>query len=223
MCGWVPVELCATQRNVCASFELVAYHRIHPIVPGAGFDGCMHVDVTVVSRAISVASVQWGLVVIWLLFPEGSYGGLWLTGAFIVLALIAGAKLHIIAMHLSRHAYSRFYRPYSRKPSKLELTNVSESNVRDSPTSHKHAAGPVAEGVEGQGDGPDKTSDAEGTLVAPEAASSTRVPLRRLVRGHSQRIKGTAEDEDLFKLFWFRTPRHMLRIFRCVAALYAHA
>lgn len=164
--------------------------------------------------------VQWGLVVIWVLFPEGSYGGLWLTGAFIVLSLVAGAKLHIVAMHLSRHAYYRFYKPYSRKPSKHELLSVAESNIRDSPTSRKSPAGALGEAVEKEGhrSSPDDLGE---DVPVSEAGSSKRVPLRRIMRGHSQRIKGAAEDEDLRKLFWFRSPRLMLRIFRCAAALHA--
>lgn len=155
---------------------------------------------------------MWGLVCVWVSFPEGSYGGLWLTGAFILLSLIAGAKLHIIAMHLARHAYSRFYKPYSRKSSKQEVQSASEEKQDAVLSSGMTAAGPVGEAVEGLED--EEPAEVKGG--AP--AGSKRVPLRRLVRGHSQRIKGVAEDEELMKLFWFKKPRHMLRVFRCAAA-----
>lgn len=155
---------------------------------------------------------MWGLVCIWVSFPEGSYGGLWLTGAFVVVSLIAGAKLHVVAMHLSRHAYSRFYRPVSsHKPSKQEIASISENTKDALKSDSKAAEGPVAEAVE-QDVEPVKVDDSEVTVGE---APSKRVALRRMVRGHSQRIKGADHNEDLLSLFWFRKPRHMLRVFRC--------
>lgn len=148
-------------------------------------------------------------------FPDGSYGGFWLTGGFILLSIIAGAKLHSVAMHLSRHAYSRFYKPVSHKPSKQEFQGISKNKLDDIESSRKSPAGPVGEAVEREEDEALKVDDEGDGASAPEGIK--RAPLRRLVRGHSQRIKGAAEDADLVKLFWFRQPRHMLRIFRCAS------
>lgn len=40
-----------------------------------------------------------------------SCAGIWLTALFCSLSVIAGAKLHVIAMHLARQAYSLYYLP----------------------------------------------------------------------------------------------------------------
>ncbi len=58
---------------------------------------------------------MWVIAILWIIFPEGSYGGFWMTGGVILLSLAAGAKLHVVAMHLARNAYSRYYRPYPKQ------------------------------------------------------------------------------------------------------------
>lgn len=42
-------------------------------------------------------------------FPEGSYGGFWIVGLFMVASVATGARLHVIVMHLARHAYRKYY------------------------------------------------------------------------------------------------------------------
>lgn len=68
------------------------------------------------ARVVRFDLVMWCIAIIWMVFPEGSYGGFWMTGGFTLLSLAAGAKLTSAAMHLSRHAYGLYYEPPPRPP-----------------------------------------------------------------------------------------------------------
>lgn len=77
------------------------------------------------ARVVRFDLVLWGIAIIWMVFPEGTYGGFWMTGGFTLLSLAAGAKLAAAAMNLARHAYGLYYeappqRPPSAAPRELE-------------------------------------------------------------------------------------------------------
>ena len=55
--------------------------------------------------------IMWGIAIVWMVFPEGSYGGFWMTGAFMLLSVTAGAKLTVVTMNLARYAYGLYYQP----------------------------------------------------------------------------------------------------------------
>jgi Mlo family len=100
------------------------------------------------ARVVRFDVVMWVIAIVWLCFPEGSYGGFWMTGAMMLASLIAGAKLHSVAMHLARHAYSRYYQPLAQKPRSRSTKGWAQSahNLllkRSRPTT---PGAPVAEG-----------------------------------------------------------------------------
>jgi hypothetical protein len=160
---------------------------------------------------------MWAMVCIWVSFPEGSYGGMWLAGGFIILSIIAGAKLHVVAMHLSRHAYSRFYHPLSSKPLGNENAQSSPDPAWQDAMKLGRKAGPMGEAEEKEVDaGAPQIETAE---VKQQKSGSSSPRVRRWLRGHSQRIKHASEEEHLMTLFWFGSPRILLRVFRCVRVL----
>jgi hypothetical protein len=63
------------------------------------------------AKIVRLEVLMWIIAIIWISFPDGSYAGFWLNGIFAVVSIAAGAKLHVIAMHLARHAYGMFFRP----------------------------------------------------------------------------------------------------------------
>eukprot|EP00892_Ulva_mutabilis_P008977 jgi/Ulvmu1/6451/UM003_0081.1 len=63
------------------------------------------------ARVVRFDIVMWGIAILWMTFPDGSYGGFWMTGFFLLLSVVAGTKLTVVAMHLARHAYGVYYEP----------------------------------------------------------------------------------------------------------------
>jgi hypothetical protein len=41
--------------------------------------------------------------------PEGSYLGFWMICFFIMASILSGGRLHVVVMHLARHAYRKYY------------------------------------------------------------------------------------------------------------------
>lgn len=65
------------------------------------------------ARVVKLEFLMWIIAIIWIAIPAGAYAGFWMTGFFFLLSVVAGAKLHVIAMSLARHAYSLYFRPIS--------------------------------------------------------------------------------------------------------------
>eukprot|EP00892_Ulva_mutabilis_P012318 jgi/Ulvmu1/9459/UM052_0027.1 len=65
------------------------------------------------ARVVKLEFLMWIIAIVWIAIPAGAYAGFWLTGGFFILSVIAGAKLHVIAMHLARQAYSLYFQPIS--------------------------------------------------------------------------------------------------------------
>lgn len=63
------------------------------------------------ARVVRFDLVMWGIAILWIVFPEGTYGGFWMTGAFMLASVAAGAKLTAVTSHLARHTYSLYYQP----------------------------------------------------------------------------------------------------------------
>lgn len=65
------------------------------------------------ARVVKLEFLMWIIAIIWIAIPAGAYAGFWMTGFFFLLSVVAGAKLHVIAMSLARHAYSLYFHPIS--------------------------------------------------------------------------------------------------------------
>jgi hypothetical protein len=66
------------------------------------FSNVVEIPCSRISFVPALQVLMWFLAIVWLLFPDGSYAGLWVTGIFLFLSLSAGAKVHVIAMNLAR-------------------------------------------------------------------------------------------------------------------------
>ena len=63
------------------------------------------------ARVVKLEFLMWLIAIVWIAIPSGAYAGFWMTGIFFLLSVVAGAKLHVIAMSLARHAYSLYFHP----------------------------------------------------------------------------------------------------------------
>jgi Mlo family len=139
------------------------------------------------SKIVKLEFLMWVLAIVWIAFPDGSYAGFWMTGIFVLLSVTAGGKLHVIAMHLARHAYSLYYVPVG------DDTSVDLSG---------------SGGAEGGAEGPDGSRTASGgergsrseerltAVLGPDMVPTEAAPARRLSgveEGHAARRRSGAD------------------------------
>jgi hypothetical protein len=84
------------------------------------------------AKMVKLELLMWIIAVVFVAVPANSYAGIWMTGTFVLLSVVAGAKLRVIAMHLARHAYSMFYAPDSLTASQHGSHVGSDDNGRGS-------------------------------------------------------------------------------------------
>ena len=126
------------------------------------------------AKVVRFDLIMWGIAIIWMVFPDGSYGGFFMTGLFMVLSVAAGAKLTVVTMHLARHAYGEYYQAPPPREAPRELARSAQQPSTAGTLSVKHSSSGSS------GGGADKNDTvANGAAVAlvsppgPDDAPST--------------------------------------------------
>ena len=139
------------------------------------------------AKVVQLEVLMWGLAIIYVALPAGSFGGLWITGLFCALSITAGAKLHVVVMSLARHAYAMLYAPTTRGGCSAPCSPAASTG---------HAAtGSGSMPPEGQAATAPATSAAAAASVSPDmtAASCSDVRSHEHLQGGAAVMQRQAE------------------------------
>ena len=178
--------LTCTADHVCPAYILDTY--MYKMQVDDNFDFASFVSDFLTeefSRIVKLELLMWVIAILWIAFPDGSYAGFWMTGIFVFLSIVAGGKLHVIAMHLARHAYALFYVPFGDDHVTLDIEDKSagkgqpwlEARLRKSAKASVRSSGSLSAGTGGSGE---RITSARPDVQLPVVTEGQTASFRRL-------------------------------------------